>query len=156
MPATINGTGTTYYGECRYQPDGSFQTTHWMVVIFFPLLPLRSYRVRRRPEADRTDGNGDTRACEVLGEVPLGYAQVMRTWAFAWMVLALVGTAAWFFFGYLDTLDRSSPAGIALAIALISAVLLPFQLLAVARRRARAAVMPAPEPAPPLPRARND
>lgn len=45
MPYTINGVGTHFYGSRDEGPDGSYITTEWLVVIYIPLLPLRSMRV---------------------------------------------------------------------------------------------------------------
>ncbi len=42
---TFNGIGTTLYGRRERQPDGSHVATKWVVLFFFPVLPLRSYRV---------------------------------------------------------------------------------------------------------------
>lgn len=47
MAFSINGFGTTYYGERDLSRDGSFITTEWITAAYLPLLPLRSLRVSR-------------------------------------------------------------------------------------------------------------
>jgi hypothetical protein len=46
MPSLINGFGTAYYGRRKERADGSYATTEFFVVLYFPLIPLRSWRVR--------------------------------------------------------------------------------------------------------------
>ena len=46
MPSLLNGTGTAYYGRYRERPDGSYVTTEFFVLFYFPLFPLRSWRVK--------------------------------------------------------------------------------------------------------------
>ena len=45
MPFTFNGIGTMYYGKRDKGPDGSYATTEWIVFVYVPVLPLRSFRV---------------------------------------------------------------------------------------------------------------
>jgi len=45
MPSTFNGIGTRYIGWYDPLPDGSYITTKWLV-LFLPIIPLESYRVR--------------------------------------------------------------------------------------------------------------
>jgi len=42
---TLNGFGTTFVGECDYEPDGTYITTAWIVVLWIPLIPLYSARI---------------------------------------------------------------------------------------------------------------
>jgi hypothetical protein len=46
MPSLINGIGTAYFGRCKQRTDGSYVTTEFVVFLYFPLVPLRSCRVR--------------------------------------------------------------------------------------------------------------
>jgi hypothetical protein len=42
----FNGIGTTIYGKREVNPeDGSYIVTKWFTVIYFPIIPLGSYRV---------------------------------------------------------------------------------------------------------------
>jgi len=45
MPYTFNGTGTAYYGKRDKEPDGSYITTEWFVLLYLPIFPRRSFRV---------------------------------------------------------------------------------------------------------------
>lgn len=41
----FNGIGTTIYGKREVNPeDGSYIVTKWFTVIYFPIIPLGSYR----------------------------------------------------------------------------------------------------------------
>lgn len=42
---TLNGFGTTFVGECDYDPDGTYITTAWIVALWIPLIPLYSARI---------------------------------------------------------------------------------------------------------------
>ena len=44
MAFTFNGFGTRYYGT-RWDTDGSYITTKWIVVIYVPIVPLGSVHV---------------------------------------------------------------------------------------------------------------
>ncbi|PPT08370.1 hypothetical protein CKA32_005054 [Geitlerinema sp. FC II] len=46
MPFSINGIGTTYYGRRYFLPDDSYVTTEWVIFLYFPIVPLRSLRLR--------------------------------------------------------------------------------------------------------------
>lgn len=51
MAFTLNGIGTTYYGE-RWLPEGGYITTEWIVLCFVPIIPLESVRViKEDPES---------------------------------------------------------------------------------------------------------
>jgi hypothetical protein len=42
----FNGIGTTIYGKREVNPeDGSYIVTKWFTVLYFPIIPLGSYRV---------------------------------------------------------------------------------------------------------------
>ncbi len=46
MPRVINGVGTRFYGESNWRSDASFQTTEWLVMLYVPVVPFKSLRVR--------------------------------------------------------------------------------------------------------------
>ncbi len=73
MPRMINGVGTRFYGQCDWRRDGSFQTTEWFVLMYVPVMPLKSLRVQR--------AGGNT--YRVFEELPVSVPQALRTWAFA-------------------------------------------------------------------------
>jgi hypothetical protein len=45
MPYTLNGCGTRYYGKRDKADDGSYVTSEWITFLYFPLVPIRSFRV---------------------------------------------------------------------------------------------------------------
>lgn len=47
MATTIQGFGTSFVGQRDFLPDGSYVTTEWVVLLFVPVIPLRSLRVTK-------------------------------------------------------------------------------------------------------------
>jgi hypothetical protein len=45
MPKSYNGIGTMFMGQRDFRPDGSYVTTEFFVILLFPVMPLKSYRV---------------------------------------------------------------------------------------------------------------
>jgi hypothetical protein len=43
--STWNGIGTKFYGSKDQNEYGSFVTTEWFVVLYFPVIPIRTMRV---------------------------------------------------------------------------------------------------------------
>jgi hypothetical protein len=59
---TFNGIGATFYGRRDYDRNReTYVTTHWFVILFFPIFPLGAYRVR-------DSGSG---SYQIFGRVPL-------------------------------------------------------------------------------------
>lgn len=46
MAFNINGVGTTFYGRSDKQADGSYIATEWVVLVYLPIIPIRSFRMR--------------------------------------------------------------------------------------------------------------
>lgn len=44
---SFNGFGTAIYGQREFWPDGSFLTTKWIVLLWIPIIPLGSTRVKK-------------------------------------------------------------------------------------------------------------
>jgi len=75
---TLNGVGATFYGSRDVDPaTQSYVTTHWLVVLFLPIIPLGAYRVKSA---------GDKRYT-IYGKVPL--SQGLRK--YRWGVLGVIG-----------------------------------------------------------------
>lgn len=74
--SSINGFGTTFYGECDYQSDGSYTSTYWIILAFIPVIPLYSARILHK-EGTRYQ----------YEKIPINWQQVFRIWAFiaAWI-----------------------------------------------------------------------
>ena len=45
LPSSVSGIGTKYYGKRDVEPDGSYITTLWIIILWVPLIPLASYRI---------------------------------------------------------------------------------------------------------------
>jgi hypothetical protein len=50
MPKSFNGFGTRYYGERDYRKDGSYLTTNFLCLLFFPVFPIHTVRVIPDPK----------------------------------------------------------------------------------------------------------
>ena len=124
MANTFNGIGTSFYGQRQFETDGSYVTTKWFVLGFFPVVPLGSLRVRHI-------GSGgipflsSSSTFEVVEELPLNGLQVLSTYLYAIFIVA--------WFGYLMSKDMS---GIAKFLLIIAGVLLPHGLRLIAKMRA--------------------
>jgi hypothetical protein len=101
MAALIQGFGTTFIGKRDFWPDGSYVTTEWMVAFFFPLVPLRSLRVKPAPQRVTflyVVGSAE-REYVVCDETPPHARQVACVYCFAGFYLAWL-------FGLLFSLSR--------------------------------------------------
>lgn len=81
MTVSLNGFGTTYYGACDFQPDGSYVTTECVILAGFPILPFRSWRlvpIRNENWVVFSQTN-----YKVNERVPLHWGQVIRVYLFA-------------------------------------------------------------------------
>jgi hypothetical protein len=85
--STINGCGTKHY-DWLHLPDGTAHATEWIVLCFFPIVPLK--RVHLRVAEART-----LRATfYILGRVPMDARGIARTYMKAYLLLPLVLLAA--------------------------------------------------------------
>ena len=126
MAFTINGIGTTFYGQSDWHPDASFCTTEWFVVAYLPIFPTKSLRVARNLKADVNAVVYQSEGYYVLEALKTNWAQVMRTYAFAALYLLFVGTLAWLFFGKWSALDRSTLPAISLLMLFVLLLVVPF------------------------------
>lgn len=98
MAFTYNGFGTTYYGERDYREDGSFITTHWIVLAFIPVIPLSSFRAIPNGDAGVPIVFG-SRSYATFEKGAPNWKQVLSTYAYfgllvGWVLLVLKG-ALW-------------------------------------------------------------
>jgi hypothetical protein len=91
MPVTINGFGTTYYGERDYTENGSFITTEWITAGYIPILPLKSIRVARSQQ-NVAIFVYTSEGYYLLEKVPLCWPQVLSTYGF--LLLGVLWLAA--------------------------------------------------------------
>jgi hypothetical protein len=88
---SINGIGSTFYGERDYAPDGSYLTTEFLIFLNAPIVPIRSLRViRTGKEAGDTS---TTTHYRVLSVQKLHILQVVSVYLFA-LVFAAAGILA--------------------------------------------------------------
>jgi hypothetical protein len=126
--STFNGIGTTYYGRARRLGD-TFVVTEWFTLLYFPIIPIRSRRVRtlnRKTFTVIVFSQSNTQY-QVIEEIPLRHnlGQVFRTWCFTLVPLGFVAVAS-------TKAEVSITAGVALALALAG-----FLLLVAMRARAK-------------------
>lgn len=91
MALSVNGFGTSFYGESEYLPDGSFVTTEWVCAVFIPLVPLKSLRLARDAANDVNAAIFFSSAYHVVERVPLRWSQVARVYAF------IIALAVWWY-----------------------------------------------------------
>ncbi len=89
----FRGTNKQFYGKGRYTCNEDhrieeFDTTLWFVVFFFPLVPLGSYRIRRRLRPRWNILASDT--IHVVQRLPTNWEQILLTWITALGVLLLL------------------------------------------------------------------
>ena len=81
---TVNGIGTFFYGADEPRPDGSRIATAFVVLFFFPLIPLRTQRIRKHAVT------GSSMQIEVIEDLPLRWSQIARTYVRVWLGVPLV------------------------------------------------------------------
>ena len=99
---TFNGIGTKIYGKAQKGADGSYVATNWFTFAYFPIIPLRSMRIR---EVSTTGFNAIVVAhskftYQDLGTVPMkdNLRQICLTWLWTLVpvgllvVLGIIGT----------------------------------------------------------------
>ncbi len=134
--SSINGFGTTFYGECDYQPDGTYLTTYWVILAFVPVIPLYGARIMQTESSFL--GGGSLYHYQKL---PIHWPQVLRVWGFA--VGAVLGfVACLVLVGSIPQAQEqdNGHAAVVLMVYMIGVLLLPHFL----RRRAQKRVGFAP------------
>jgi hypothetical protein len=88
----FNGIGTTIYGKREVNPeDGSYIATKWFTFLYFPIIPLGSYRVIKAKK-NFLAGFPEYQ----MSDAPLSVKQITFTYAAWWsipvavIVLALI------------------------------------------------------------------
>lgn len=80
---SFNGFGTTLL-DYRALPDGTYQATRWVIALFLPIFPLKTYIIE--PMTQEFGYGGETSQFRILGETDLSVVRVLRTY-----LLAVVG-----------------------------------------------------------------
>jgi hypothetical protein len=81
--STINGCGTMHYDWSHLQ-DGTAQATKWIVLFFFPIVPLK--REHLRVADTRTLGG----AYYIYGRVPMRAYGIARTYLKAYLLVPVI------------------------------------------------------------------
>ena len=81
MPDMVSGFGTREFGRPDVLPDGSYVTTKFVVLLFIPVWPLETRRIRYRVKKliDRVEISR-----YILKRLPLCWTQVLKVAAAAW------------------------------------------------------------------------
>ncbi len=88
MPNSFNGIGSAYYGQSDYEQDGSFVTTKWFILGFFPVFPMESARVQYVGSSG-IPFLGRTSSFELLEKLPIHWVQVIKTWLYTIFIVTL-------------------------------------------------------------------
>ena len=89
MPKSFGGFGTRYCGERDYRKDGSYMTTTFFCVLFFPVFPLHSVRVIPDPRNNEWEEMHDCYYLVSEKRAP-NLPQVASVYLFEAMVVALM------------------------------------------------------------------
>ena len=118
---SFKGIGEKLYGMRSFHADGSYQTTKWFVLLYLPIYPICSLRVKPH----------DKGRISVLDVLPIDWRQVLDSYCF--VAIAWAGVAMG-----IRLLERYSlPFKEFVSVALLG---LPFLFLYVVRLRSRRSI----------------
>jgi len=110
---TFNGFGTTLL-DYRQRDDGAWEATRWVVAMMLPLVPLASYVIRPKRQAN-SYGRMES-YFDILGRAPLSPAKILRPYA-----LVVVGLAP-LVLGFIYSKSSSTLRGPWGALAMVASV----------------------------------
>jgi hypothetical protein len=94
MPLSFMGLGTTYYGQRAFRSDGTYLTTLWVIVLWLPVFPIWSFRVRDfGPEGKDSFYDDYADRYEVVARERISAAQWVSVWGYLFGYLVLTETA---------------------------------------------------------------
>jgi hypothetical protein len=82
-----------HYGRCEFRSDGSYVTTLWFVVLYLPIVPIHSLRMRKTGRI-KYYGMRPASEVEVLEKSKPHRMQVLRTYALFSVGLVMFLSAA--------------------------------------------------------------
>jgi hypothetical protein len=87
---SFNGFGTTLL-DYRALPDGTYRATRWIIALFLPVFPLKTYIIE--PVTQEFSYGQETTRFNILGEARLSIGRVLRTYllAFVGLLPAVLG-----------------------------------------------------------------
>jgi hypothetical protein len=91
MANSFNGIGSTFYGQSDFEQDGSFVTTKWFIVGFFPVFPLGSARLRYLDSTGIPFLSRES-SFDMVEDLPIQWLQVLKTWIYTIFIIALTTT----------------------------------------------------------------
>ena len=125
MAESFNGFGTKFYGAREFWPDGSYITTEWVVILFFPVIPIRSLRVIETGSTSVTFGTKTT--YDVLAKTRPNLMQVLYVYGFG--LLCVFWMVAWsYFFDPLEATVGHTAAVIICVASLVPLACVPFAI----------------------------
>jgi hypothetical protein len=132
MGFTIQGIGTAFVGKRDFDPDGSYVTTKWFVILYVPIFPIESLRIEMDESHGRVRGTimSMTTTYEIQARAKLNWIQVCCVYGFVY------GTVAWYY--ALEWISATRWKVIPNWLGVILMVVpffVPFLLRAYARRR---------------------
>jgi hypothetical protein len=77
---SFNGFGTTLL-DYRALPDGTYRATRWIIALFLPIFPLKTYVIE--PMTQEFGYGKETARFNILDEAPLSAVRVLRTYLLA-------------------------------------------------------------------------
>ena len=89
MARNWNGIGTAFYGKRDFKPDGSYVTTEWLILIWIPVLPLKSLRVLYLGKGELGIFTISSTCYSVVASLPLDKKQILSIYAYMALVLGL-------------------------------------------------------------------
>lgn len=89
MPKSFGGFGTRYCGERDYRKDGSYMTTTFFCLLFFPVFPLHSVRVIPDPRNNELDEINESYYLVSEKRAP-DLSQVFSVYVFEAAIIALI------------------------------------------------------------------
>ena len=82
MAGTIQGFGTSFVGQRDFGRDGSYVTTEWVMLLFVPVVPLRSLRVSETTKDETQAPIHSKQSYLVHRELPIHRQQVLYVYGF--------------------------------------------------------------------------
>ncbi len=131
MAFTIQGFGTTFVGQRDFEADGSYITTEWVALLFIPVIPLRSLRVK-----EATRGGTPfytTQSYLVHRKLPLHLKQVFCVYGFLVLFPVLAMLAA--------IVSRYSPVYVGKFISMVLILGVPVFVVWYLRSRAKKRIL---------------
>lgn len=74
---SFNGIGTTFYGKKNLKEDGSYITTKWFIFLLLPIIPLGTYRIKKKTEDKARNALGMISEYEIIEKLSLDKKQVI-------------------------------------------------------------------------------